>query len=74
MVDAATERAIVGVLRDLGCTIREEGELLVAERTGPLKPIKVETQPFPGFPTDMQAQIMAATALADGVRCPRRCG
>lgn len=58
---------ILGVLRDLGCIISEEGNFLVVERTGPLQPIKVETQPFPGFPTDMQAQVMAAAALADGV-------
>jgi len=58
---------IVGVLRDLGCAIHEEGDLLVAERTGSLRPVKVETEPFPGFPTDMQAQVMAAAALADGV-------
>ncbi len=58
---------MLGVLRDLGCEIREDGELLVAERTGPLQAVKVETQPYPGFPTDMQAQIMAAAALAEGV-------
>ena len=58
---------ILGVLRDLGCALHEAGGLLVAERTGPLQPVKVETQPFPGFPTDMQAQVMAAASLADGV-------
>jgi UDP-N-acetylglucosamine 1-carboxyvinyltransferase len=58
---------IVGVLRDLGCTITTEGDLLVVERTGPLQPVTVATSPFPGFPTDMQAQVMAAAALADGV-------
>jgi len=58
---------ILGVLRDLGTEIHAEGELLIAERRGPLQPIKVETRPFPGFPTDMQAQIMAAAALAGGI-------
>jgi UDP-N-acetylglucosamine 1-carboxyvinyltransferase len=29
-------------------------------------PTEVETQPYPGFPTDLQAQLMAMTALADG--------
>ena len=58
---------ILGVLRDLGCTIGAEGDLLVVERTEPLRPVKVETEPFPGFPTDMQAQVMAAAALASGV-------
>jgi UDP-N-acetylglucosamine 1-carboxyvinyltransferase len=58
---------ILGVLRDLGCVLQEEGEWLVIERTGPLQPVRVTTEPFPGFPTDMQAQVMAAAALADGV-------
>ena len=38
--------------------------------TGPdgrLAPVDVTTQPFPGFPTDLQAQMMAALSLADGV-------
>jgi len=58
---------IVGVLQDLGCEIVPEGDLLVARRTGRLQPVRVATSPFPGFPTDMQAQVMAAAALADGV-------
>jgi len=58
---------ILGVLRDLGCVIEEQGDLLLVERTGPLQPVRVKTEPFPGFPTDMQAQVMAAAALADGV-------
>ncbi|SFR42773.1 UDP-N-acetylglucosamine 1-carboxyvinyltransferase [Litoreibacter janthinus] len=31
-----------------------------------LRPVDVETEPFPGFPTDLQAQMMAALCLADG--------
>lgn len=58
---------ILGVLRDLGCTVEQEGDLLVIERSGPLEPVRVKTEPFPGFPTDMQAQVMAAAALAGGV-------
>ncbi|MEZ4388030.1 MAG: UDP-N-acetylglucosamine 1-carboxyvinyltransferase [Candidatus Krumholzibacteriia bacterium] len=58
---------IVAVLRDLGCDVTEDGDSLVCARRGPLLPVRVETQPFPGFPTDMQAQVMAAAALAGGV-------
>ncbi len=59
---------ILGVLRDLGCDLTEEpdGRLVIA-RAGPLRPVRVKTEPFPGFPTDMQAQIMAAACLAPGV-------
>jgi UDP-N-acetylglucosamine 1-carboxyvinyltransferase len=43
------------------------GEREVTVR-GPVRPaaINVVTEPFPGFPTDMQAQIMAVCAVADG--------
>jgi len=35
-------------------------------RSGPIRPVDIQTLPFPGFPTDMQAQFMALVALADG--------
>ncbi len=48
------------VIDDLGGTLRV--------RLGPdgLKSVKVATEPYPGFPTDLQAQMMAALSLADG--------
>lgn len=41
--------------------------LLVRRRGDRLKAVNVVTEPFPGFPTDLQAQIMAALCTADGV-------
>jgi len=38
----------------------------VKRNGGDIKPVSVETQPFPGFPTDLQAQLMALLALASG--------
>ena len=35
-------------------------------RVGRIEPVDIQTLPFPGFPTDMQAQIMVLSALADG--------
>ncbi|OAB60667.1 UDP-N-acetylglucosamine 1-carboxyvinyltransferase [Leptolyngbya valderiana BDU 20041] len=35
-------------------------------RTGALRPVELTTQPFPGFPTDLQAQALALLTLADG--------
>ncbi len=35
-------------------------------RSERLKPVDIQTLPFPGFPTDMQAQVMVLSALADG--------
>jgi UDP-N-acetylglucosamine 1-carboxyvinyltransferase len=38
----------------------------VARHGGELEPIRIETQPFPGFPTDLQAQLMALMTRAKG--------
>jgi UDP-N-acetylglucosamine 1-carboxyvinyltransferase len=43
---------------DLGIRIRRNGNGLM--------PVDIETQPFPGFPTDLQAQFMALMTRADG--------
>ena len=40
--------------------------LLARRRNGSLRGIDIRTQPYPGFPTDMQAQVMAFMCLADG--------
>ncbi len=41
--------------------------LKVTRRNGRIRPVDVETAPFPGFPTDLQAQMMALLCTADGV-------
>jgi len=53
-------------LEEAGCAI-ERGADTVAV-SGPPRPraVNVVTQPFPGFPTDMQAQMIAVCAIADG--------
>lgn len=40
--------------------------LRVSHNGDRLRPVDVETEPFPGFPTDLQAQMMAALCFADG--------
>lgn len=44
----------------------EGGGLRVSRRNGAVHPVEVETAPFPGFPTDLQAQMMALLTLAQG--------
>jgi UDP-N-acetylglucosamine 1-carboxyvinyltransferase len=58
--------AVLRKLEETGSTIeRASGSVTV---TGPARPksVNVVTQPFPGFPTDMQAQMIAVCALASG--------
>jgi UDP-N-acetylglucosamine 1-carboxyvinyltransferase len=58
--------AVVDKLRNIGVTVESADDGCVVSRTGSITPIDVTTQPYPGFPTDLQAQFMALLALADG--------
>ncbi len=61
-------KSITSIYEDAGCEIRETHGTIVISNDGRLNAIeKVTTQPYPGFPTDMQAQFMAAIAVADGI-------
>ncbi len=56
------------VLREAGIDITETNRGLKVARNGAaLRPVNVTTAPYPGFPTDLQAQLMALMCRADGV-------
>jgi UDP-N-acetylglucosamine 1-carboxyvinyltransferase len=58
--------AVTAKLRAAGAEVTaEDGGLRVRAR-GPLQPVDITTQPYPGFPTDMQAQFMVLAAIAEG--------
>ena len=60
-------QAALDVLVATGATVEAtETGIRVRRNGGDIKPVSVETQPFPGFPTDLQAQLMALLALASG--------
>lgn len=50
----------------MGIDITYEEDGITVSRTADLTPVDIQTLPFPGFPTDMQAQTMALLALAKG--------
>ena len=50
----------------MGVKIEREEDGVTASADGRLKAVDIQTLPFPGFPTDKQAQTMAMLALADG--------
>lgn len=58
--------AVVEKLREIGVVVEPENDGCVISRTGPMKPTDITTQPYPGFPTDLQAQFMSLLALAKG--------
>ncbi|MDR3533778.1 MAG: UDP-N-acetylglucosamine 1-carboxyvinyltransferase [Rhodopila sp.] len=58
--------ATVRILREAGVDIIEERDGLMVKRLNGLHGVDVMTEPYPGFPTDMQAQFMALMSVADG--------
>ena len=58
--------AVVDRLRHVGVNIEKDDGKVVISSSRRLEPITVTTQPFPGFPTDLQAQLMSLLTLADG--------
>ncbi len=58
--------AVVDKLRGIGVTVEADGDNCIVTRKGPIKPADITTQPYPGFPTDLQAQFMALLALGRG--------
>ena len=56
----------VSKLRDAGCTVTRDDDGVRVRRDGPLRPTNITTAPYPGFPTDMQAQFMVLMCLANG--------
>jgi len=65
------ERAL-DLLRSSGIEIEETPSgLKVARNGGGLQPVAVDTEPFPGFPTDLQAQLIALMCVAQGTSTVR---
>jgi len=58
--------ATVRILREAGVDISEKPGGLMVQRLNGLHGVDVMTEPYPGFPTDMQAQFMALMAVSDG--------
>ena len=65
--DAGHLGAVIEVMRRAGVSVETRNEGIRIHRNGhALSPIHVDTEPFPGFPTDCQAQLMAMMTMASG--------
>ena len=53
-------------LRETGTVVQNFGDAVLVRSTGNLRKVNVKTLPYPGFPTDMQPQMAALLAQADG--------
>jgi UDP-N-acetylglucosamine 1-carboxyvinyltransferase len=63
---ADTLDAVLTKLREAGAVVATTADTIHIERRGPLAAFALRTAPYPAFPTDMQAQMMAVAACADG--------
>lgn len=61
-----TMNSVLQKFTDAGCEVQENASSVVLKGPQKLSPIDIETAPFPGFPTDAQAQLMACLTVADG--------
>lgn len=60
---------ILNMLREMGCSVEvsDDNKSIRLRSYGRLKPINIETQPYPGFPTDLQPLFMVLNSVANGV-------
>ncbi len=65
--DPAALAPLLERLEEAGATVTRGETRVRVEASGELSPLTVETSPHPGFPTDLQAQLMAVLTRADGV-------
>ncbi len=59
-------KPIIAKLKEAGVTIEEDTNGIRVKSDGNLKAVDIKTLPYPGFPTDMQAQFMAMTTVSHG--------
>lgn len=60
-------RPILAKIQEVGVRVEElEDDAVIVHSTGRLKSTKIRTLPYPGFPTDVQAQFMALMTIAKG--------
>ena len=58
--------ALVFKLQDAGVEISNKDNVVRVKGSRRIKSVNIKTRPYPGFPTDMQAQMMALMTVADG--------
>jgi UDP-N-acetylglucosamine 1-carboxyvinyltransferase len=59
--------AIVYTMREMGVRLEREGKGLRVSAGTDFRPLDITTLPYPGFPTDMQAQVTSLLTVADGI-------
>ncbi len=60
------QKPLIAKLREAGALVEEDIDRIHVAGSGKLKAVDIKTLPYPGFPTDMQAQMMAMLSVAEG--------
>lgn len=60
------QKPLIAKLREAGALVEEDIDRIHVVGSGKLKAVDIKTLPYPGFPTDMQAQMMAMLSIAEG--------
>lgn len=66
-LEPSHHNVVVDKLGQAGVRVEERKNTLRVRRPGRLKPVDVTTLPYPGFPTDLQAQMMALMSVTEGI-------
>lgn len=59
-------KPIIAKLREIGVCMEKEGDSIIVDGNNEFKPVDIKTMPYPGFPTDMQAQMMSLLSIVKG--------
>ena len=66
-VDPKIIKSEIDILKKIGVKILQKKKSIIIRKSKRLKKINIVTKPYPGFPTDLQAQLMVLLTQADGV-------
>jgi len=59
-------KPIIAKLKEMGVYIESHKDFIIVDGNRQLKPVDIKTMPYPGFPTDMQAQMMSLLCTIKG--------
>lgn len=59
-------KPVIAKLTEMGVILEIDGNSIIVDGTNELKPVDIKTMPYPGFPTDMQAQMMSLLCSVPG--------
>ncbi len=66
-IDPKIIKSEIGILRKIGVKIEQKKSSIIIKKNKKLKKIHIKTKPYPGFPTDLQAQLMVLLTQAKGI-------